>query len=137
MKRSSHPSIHRLAARFTLVGGTLALALAPTVASAHDNLGGDELATANWMLVGAMITIVIGVFWGIWAAKTGQFNNVEESKFVMLENAEDYDAIMAEYDASQEALRQAAAASTSGKLTAAQPDPSLSRPANSGTTVRA
>ncbi len=76
----------------------------PTVASAHEAVGDDELAVANWMLVGAMVTIVMGVFMGYWAFRSGQFNNVEESKYKMLDTAEDYDAIMAESDAREAAL---------------------------------
>ncbi len=77
----------------------------PGIASAHENVGDDELAVANWMLVGAMFSIVMGLFMGLWAIRSGQFSNVEESKFNMLHNAEDYDAIMAESDAREAALR--------------------------------
>jgi nitrogen fixation-related uncharacterized protein len=91
------------------VAGML-LALAPASAFAHDNVGGDELAAANWMLVGAIITIVLGLIWGVWAIRAGQFSNVEESKYRMLELAEDYDAIMAEADARERAAREADAA---------------------------
>lgn len=91
-----------------LVGlGGFMLTVAPGTALAHDNLGGDELATANWMLVGAMITIVLGILAGVWAAKSGQFSNIEESKFTMLETAEDYDAIMAEADERERAAKAA------------------------------
>jgi hypothetical protein len=91
-----------------LVGlGGFMLAVAPGTAFAHDNLGGDELAVANWMLIGAMITIVIGVLWGLWAVRTGQFNNIEESKFTMLDNAEDFDAVMAEADERERAANAA------------------------------
>jgi nitrogen fixation-related uncharacterized protein len=76
----------------------------PTVASAHDNIGDDELAVANWMLVGALVTIIMGIFMGLWAFRSGQFNNVEESKFTMLDTADDFDAIMAESDAREAAL---------------------------------
>jgi hypothetical protein len=133
MRDNFNKPLHKIAARFLLVIGTLGLALVPTVASAHDNLGGDELATANWMLVGAVITIVIGVAWGVWASNTGQFTNIEESKYVMLENAEDYDAIMAEYDAQQQAARELSAGS---KASSTIIDPSLPRPAGSSTTVK-
>ena len=119
-------------ARIVLVIGALALALAPSPAWAHDNLGGDELAVANWMLVGAMITIVLGILWGVWAIKTGQFTNVEASKYTMLENAEDYDAIMAEYDARHRAALQAA-----DPAPAAQPDSTLTRPATGGKAANA
>lgn len=89
------------------VAAALLFAALPTVASAHENIGDDELAVANWMLVGAMFSIVMGLFMGYWAIKSGQFNNVEESKYNMLENAEDYDAIMAESDARESALLDA------------------------------
>ena len=83
------------------------LVLAPGTAFAHDNLGGDELAVANWMLVGALITIVMGVLAGLWAVRSGQFNNIEESKYSMLDTAEDYDAIMAEADERERAAQAA------------------------------
>jgi nitrogen fixation-related uncharacterized protein len=88
-----------------LAAVSLGLALAPSPAWAHDGVGGDELAVANWMLVGAVITIVMGILAGIWAAKNGQFNNVEASKYSMLEMSEDFDQIMAE---AEEAERNAA-----------------------------
>jgi nitrogen fixation-related uncharacterized protein len=81
------------------------LVMAPGTAFAHDNLGGDELATANWMLIGAMVTIVIGLLWGLWAINSGQFNNIEESKFTMLDNSEDFDAVMAEADERERAAK--------------------------------
>jgi nitrogen fixation-related uncharacterized protein len=84
----------------TLVGlGGLLMIVAPAPALAHDNLGGDELAVANWMLISALVVIVMGILAGVWAARSGQFNNVEESKYRMLETAEDYDATMAEAEA--------------------------------------
>ena len=91
-----------------LVGlGGFMLTIAPGTALAHDNLGGDELATANWMLVGAMITIVMGILAGVWAARSGQFSNIEDSKYTMLETAEDYDATMAEADERERAAKAA------------------------------
>jgi nitrogen fixation-related uncharacterized protein len=91
-----------------LVGlGGFMLMIAPGTAFAHDNLGGDELAVANWMLVGAMITIVLGILAGVWAIKSGQFSNIEQSKFSMLDTAEDYDAIMAQADERERAARAA------------------------------
>jgi nitrogen fixation-related uncharacterized protein len=83
----------------------LLLALAPMSAFAHDNVGDDELAAANWMLIGAIITIVLGLIWGVWALRAGQFSNIEESKYRMLELAEDFDAIMAEADARESRAR--------------------------------
>ena len=83
------------------------LALVPTPAMAHDNLGGDELAVASWMLVFAMVTVVIGVLWGIWALMNGQFSGIESSKYTMLDTADDYEGIMAEFDAEQKAADEA------------------------------
>jgi nitrogen fixation-related uncharacterized protein len=85
--------------RLFIVLGALILSATPSVALAHDNIGGDELAAANWMLLGALVAILTGVLMGIWAWRSGQFSNIEESKYRMLENADDYDAIMAEADA--------------------------------------
>lgn len=93
--------------RILVIAGGVVLAVAPSSAFAHDNLGGDELAVANWMLIGAMITVVIGVLWGVWAAQSGQFNNIEESKYTMLDTAEDFDAIMAASDAREKAAKAA------------------------------
>jgi hypothetical protein len=75
------------------------LVVAPSRALAHDNLGGDELAATNWMLIGAMVVVLMGVLAGIWAWRSGQFNNVEESKYRMIDLSEDYDSVMAEVDA--------------------------------------
>jgi|GEM_PF-1114517 len=75
------------------LGGALLIS-APSSALAHDNIGGDELAAANWMLVGAMVTIVMGLLAALWAWKAGQFTNIEESKYRMLETADDYDAFI-------------------------------------------
>lgn len=83
------------------------LMVAPGTAFAHDNLGGDELAVANWMLVGAMITIVMGILAGVWAMRSGQFNNVEESKYSMLDTSEDFDVVMAEADERERAAKAA------------------------------
>jgi nitrogen fixation-related uncharacterized protein len=92
-----------------LVGlGGFMLAAVPGTAFAHDNLGGDELAVANWMLVGAMVTIVLGILAGLWAMKSGQFSNIEDSKYTMLDTAEDYDAIMAAADERERAARTSA-----------------------------
>jgi len=96
--------------RLIAAAAGLLLALVPMSAFAHDNVGGDELAAANWMLVGAIITIVLGLIWGVWAVRAGQFSNVEESKYRMLDLAEDYDAIMAEADAREKAALEAEAA---------------------------
>jgi len=94
-------------ARAVLVFGVIMAALAPTPAMAHDNLGGDELAVANWMLVFAMVTVVIGALWGIWGLMNGQFDGIESSKYTMLDTADDYEGIMAEFDAEQQAAEEA------------------------------
>lgn len=98
---------HQGHARATVIIGVIMLALVPTPAMAHDNLGGDELAVANWMLVFAMVTVVIGVLWGIWGLMNGQFNSIESSKYTMLDTADDYEGIMAEFDAEQKAADEA------------------------------
>src|SRR5215212_2568953 len=97
------------------LGGVL-LTIAPSTALAHENVGGDELAMANWMLIGAIVVIVMGVIAGIWAARAGQFTNVEESKYRMLDTADDFDAVMAEVDARAAAAREAAAAQAAAGL---------------------
>jgi nitrogen fixation-related uncharacterized protein len=88
--------------------GAFLAVMAPSSASAHDNLGGDELAVANWMLIAAIVTVVIGALAALWAFKAGQFNNIEESKYSMLDTAEDFDAVMAEADERERAVREAA-----------------------------
>jgi nitrogen fixation-related uncharacterized protein len=97
----------RLRNKFIAAVAGLLLALAPMSAFAHDNVGDDELAAANWMLIGAIITIVLGLIWGVWALRAGQFSNIEESKYRMLELAEDFDAVMAEADAREKAALEA------------------------------
>ncbi len=82
--------------------GALLLAAVPSPALAHDNLGGDELSMANYMLLGALVTIVMGLLAGVWAIRAGQFNNVEESKYRMIELSDDYEAIMAEAEKREE-----------------------------------
>ena len=84
------------------------LVLAPSSALAHDNLGGDELAASGWMLIGAMLVIVMGLLAGLWAIKSGQFHNIEESKFRMIETSEDYDVVMSEADERTRAAQAAA-----------------------------
>ena len=82
------------------------LVMGPTPAFAHDNLGGDELAAAGWMLVAALVVAAMGAAALVWAIRAGQFNNVEESKYTMLETADNYDAIMAEYEAGERENRR-------------------------------
>ncbi len=113
------------------LGGLLMVAT-PSTAFAHDNLGGDELAVANWMLVAAMVTIVIALLWGLWAFKSGQFTNVEESKYTMLDTADDYDAIMAE--AEQREL-VAKAATEAAQATKPAAESAVSKSERAGSTV--
>ena len=94
----------RLMRALIILGGALLLA-APSAALAHDELGGDELAAANWMLIAAMVTIVMGLVAAIWAWRSGQFSNIEESKYNMLRTSEDYDAVLAEADARRAAAK--------------------------------
>src|SRR5438876_6249325 len=93
--------------RILLGLGAALLLFAPSTALAHDNLGGDELAASWWMLVAAVVVIVMGVLAGIWAMRDGQFSNIEESKYRMIEIADDYDAIMAEVDERERATKAA------------------------------
>ena len=105
----------------------LLLLAVPTVASAHDAIGDDELAVANWMLVGAMFSVVLGLLFGYWAFRSGQFSNVEDSKFTMLDMAEDYEAIMSESDAREAAIlmeEQRSGAKTAAGTKAANSSPS-------------
>src|SRR5262245_52433476 len=89
------------------LGGAM-LVVAPSSAMAHENVGGDELAATNWMLIGAMVVILMGLLAGLWAIRSGQFNNVEESKYRMIELSEDYDSVMAQADERERAACAAA-----------------------------
>jgi nitrogen fixation-related uncharacterized protein len=111
--------------------GAFLLVTAPSTAFAHDNLGGDELAAANWMLLGALVTILMGVLAGYWAIRGGQFSNVEESKYKMLDASEDYDAIMAEYD-----RREAAAKAATGSKVKGAAEPKKPAAERAGGTAR-
>lgn len=104
---------YRLAQTLFIISGFLAI-WAPSTVFAHDNIGGDELAAANWMLICAIGVGVMGGLAGIWAWRSGQFSNVEESKFSMLELSDDYDAIMAEVDAKERQILQQPAAQMDG-----------------------
>ena len=99
-----------------MAAGALFTALAPTQAWAHDNLGGDELAVANWMLIGAIITVVMGLLMGVWAWRNGQFTNIESSKYSMLETSEDLDQIMAEVKEAERRERERATLDTKRHL---------------------
>jgi cbb3-type cytochrome oxidase maturation protein len=58
---------------------------------AHDNLGGDELAMSYAMFAFAIAIAVTGALTILWAARSGQFRDVEGPKYTMLENAPDLD----------------------------------------------
>ena len=88
-----------LTMRILLLLAGFMLVAAPSSAFAHENVGGDELAAANWMLIGAFIVALTGILAGFWAWRSGQFTNVEDSKYEMLNTADDFDEIMAEADA--------------------------------------
>jgi nitrogen fixation-related uncharacterized protein len=127
---------NRSYARAVLVIGVIMLALVPTPAMAHDNLGGDELAVASWMLVFAMVTVVIGVLWGIWAVMNGQFSGIESSKYTMLDTADDYEGIMAEFDAEQKAADEAEKLALEDSITpSAGSDPIVAASKPGGKTV--
>jgi nitrogen fixation-related uncharacterized protein len=93
--------------RFLFGLGGAMLIMAPGTAFAHDALGGDELAVASWMLIAAIVTIVLAALAALWAFKAGQFSNIEDSKYAMLESAEDFDQVMAEADERERAAREA------------------------------
>ena len=73
------------------VAAVLVWAVLAQPTDAHDNLGGDELAMSYAMFAFAMAIAVTGALTILWAARTGQFRNVEEAKYTMLENAPDLD----------------------------------------------
>src|SRR4051794_2950065 len=70
-----------------------ALAALATPAFAHDNLGGDETSMALAMFMFATAIAATGAFCIWWAWRTGQFRNIEEAKYAMLENAPDLDLL--------------------------------------------
>ena len=59
------------------------------------------------MLVGAIAVTAMALLAGIWAWRSGQFGNVEDSKYTMLDTADNYDDIMAEADLKEAAERAA------------------------------
>ncbi len=93
-------------ARILLFCATMMFAAIPGTALAHDNLGGDELSMSGAMLIGAIVVTAMALIAGLWAWRSGQFTNTEESKYNMLDTAENYDEVMAEADR-QEAARKA------------------------------
>ncbi len=79
----------------TSLGIFLLLSSVAAPAFAHDNLGGDEMSMAITIFIAGVITIVGAVLAGIWAWRNGQFNDVEQVKYTMLENADDLDDLPA------------------------------------------
>jgi nitrogen fixation-related uncharacterized protein len=75
-----------LALLAVMVWGILA-----TPTDAHDNLGGDELAMSYAMFAFSVAIAVTGGLTILWAIRTGQFHNIEEVSYKMLENAPDLD----------------------------------------------
>jgi nitrogen fixation-related uncharacterized protein len=73
------------------VAAVLVWAVLAQPTDAHDNLGGDELSMAYAMFAFAVAIGVTGALTIVWAARTGQFRDVEEAKYHMLENAPDLD----------------------------------------------
>lgn len=113
--------------RVMLWTGALLLMAAPAPALAHDNLGGDELSIVNWILLAAAVTVGLGLVAGFWAYKAGQFTNIEESKYNMIDLSEDYDVVMEEADlqakAAQEQKALTAAPLPEASTTQAEPSP--------------
>lgn len=60
-------------------------------AHAHDNLGGDEMSMAIAIFLAGMVTMAGAALALVWAVRTGQFSNVEQAKYTMLDNADDLD----------------------------------------------
>jgi cbb3-type cytochrome oxidase maturation protein len=73
------------------VAAVLVWAVLAQPTDAHDNLGGDELAMSYAMFAFAVAIAVTGALTIVWAARSGQFRDVEGPKYSMLENAPDLD----------------------------------------------
>jgi nitrogen fixation-related uncharacterized protein len=69
--------------------------LVSSPAYAHDAVAGEELAGAQEILIVSMALLTGGLIICFWAWRHGQFNNVEEPKYRMLEaeSALDYACI--------------------------------------------
>ncbi len=69
--------------------------LVSSPAYAHDAVAGEELAGAQEILIISMLLLIGGLIICFWAWRHGQFNNVEEPKYRMLEaeSALDYACI--------------------------------------------
>jgi cbb3-type cytochrome oxidase maturation protein len=75
------------------LGVFLVLSSVATPALAHDNLGGDEMSMAIAIFIAGVVTISGAAFALLWAARCGQFNDVESAKYAMLANADDLDSL--------------------------------------------
>ena len=81
-------------ARLGLALGLLLLLISVSApAYAHDNLGGDEMSMALVIFLAGMVTMVGASLAMWWAYRAGQFSNVEEAKYRMLDNAPDLDLL--------------------------------------------
>ncbi len=80
--------------RGLLVCGVLLLGLSLAApAAAHDNLGGDEMSMAIAIFIAGMVTVIGACLALVWAVRSGQFSNIEQAKYTMLEDADDLDAL--------------------------------------------
>ncbi len=75
------------------LGVLLVLISAGAPVYAHDNLGGDEMSMALTIFLAGMVTMVGAAVAMWWAYRSGQFSNVEEAKYRMLEDAPDLDTL--------------------------------------------
>ncbi|MDQ2806138.1 MAG: cbb3-type cytochrome oxidase assembly protein CcoS [Chloroflexota bacterium] len=82
------------AARLGLACGLLGVLMSlGAPAYAHDNLGGDEMSMALTIFLAGMVTMVGAALAMWWAYRAGQFSNIEEAKYRMLDDAPDLDLL--------------------------------------------
>jgi cbb3-type cytochrome oxidase maturation protein len=81
----------RLARGLAAAGIWLVLASAASPVFAHDNLGGDEFSMAYTIFIVGVVLVAGASLAVLWAARTGQFKDVERAKYDMLKNADDLD----------------------------------------------
>lgn len=79
------------------IGFATAALLVAAPAYAHDAVAGEELSGAQEILLVAMVLLIGGLIICFWAWRHGQFTNIEEPKYTMLdaESALDYACIEA------------------------------------------
>jgi nitrogen fixation-related uncharacterized protein len=80
-----------LARALAAAGVWLVLTSVASPVFAHDNLGGDEFSMAYTIFIVGVVLVAGATLAVIWAARTGQFKDVERAKYDMLKNAEDLD----------------------------------------------